>query len=243
MNDSLLRINRYLALCGLGSRRECESIVLEGRVAVNGTQVETLSFKVDREKDSVSVNGTKVKPSEEHLYIMLNKPPGYVVSRDGEGLKSVYELLTGQPKNLAYAGRLDTASEGLLLFSTNGEFINRLTHPRYGFSKIYLVTVDSPLSEAARQTFRRGIRLEEGMTLPAQIEAIAPGGTQYRIILHEGKNRQIRRMMEALGVKVLRIRRVAYGNLTLGNLKSGLFRHLTENELRKLKRDLKLPLI
>lgn len=239
---SAVRINRFLSSCGLGSRRECEKYVLGGRVSKNGRTIVSLSEKIDIETDKVSLNGKPIQPVEKQWYIMLNKPAGYVVSREGQNQKSVFDLLPGLPKNLAYAGRLDTDSEGLLFLTTNGDLINRLAHPRYGISKVYLVTTDRLLSEAEMRRFRQGLPLEEGMTSPAQIDCIDRERRRYRIILTEGRNRQIRRMMECLFARVKDLTRVAFGLLTLGNLKQGAWRHLTRNELWKLKRDLGIAL-
>ena len=239
-SENKIRINRFLAKCGLGARRNCEKFITQGRVTVNGTVVTALSFQVDTEMDKVEVDGKAVAPLEKEFNIILNKPKGYVVSREAQGGKSVFELLKGFPKNLQYAGRLDADSEGLLFLSTNGDIIQALTHPRYKVSKIYLVTTDRPLSESALAAFRKGVGLDDGPTQPAQIDPIRPMPPGYRIILHEGRNRQIRRMMDALGYRVYRLTRVAFGLLTLGSLKRGDFRSLSENELWKLKRNLKI---
>ncbi|MFH0919982.1 MAG: pseudouridine synthase [Fibrobacterota bacterium] len=241
--DRLLRINRFLSQCGLGSRRECEGLVRHGVVTLNGTVVKDLATRVNPEKDTVLVRGTPVRLLDTQIYILLNKPTGVVVSRKGYSEKTVFDLLPGFPANLSYAGRLDADSEGLLLLTTNGELINRLAHPRYEMSKVYLVTLDRPLTKESIEKFRRGVALEDGTTLPAQIDRISPTAPDYRIILREGRNRQIRRMAEALGVRVVRLTRVAFGPFTLGNLKSGAFRHLSKNETGKLKRNLKLASI
>ena len=239
-NRNSIRINRFLAKCGLGSRRACEKYINSGRVTVNGVIVTALSFQVNPDKDNVLIDGQPASILEKEHNIILNKPKGYIVSREAQGGKSVFDLLKGFPKNLQYAGRLDADSEGLLFLSTNGEIILRLTHPRYKTSKIYLVTTDRLLTEEALSHFRKGVALDDGTTQPAQIDLIRDAPPGYRIILHEGRNRQIRRMMEALGYKVFRLTRVAFGLLNLGNLKRGDFRPLTDNELWKLKRNLKI---
>jgi pseudouridine synthase len=227
-------------MCGLGSRRSCERYVRGRKVSVNDVTVTDLSFKIDPDLDTVALDGKPVRPAEKEFYLLLNKPRGYVVSRDAQGGKSVFQLLKGFPKNLQYAGRLDADSEGLLFLTTNGEMIQRLTHPSHQASKIYLATLDRKLEEKDMAAFRNGLPLEEGPTLPAQIDLIREIPPGYRVILREGRNRQIRRMMEALGRRVCRLTRVAFGPLNLGKLKSGDYRPLTKNEIWKLKRNLRL---
>lgn len=243
MEETKVRINRFLSSCGLGSRRECERYVVNGRVTLNGKPVLSLSEKVDPEKDTVLLNDKQIRPIEKQLYLLLNKPLGYVVSRDGQALKSVFELLPGLPRNLAYAGRLDADSEGLLFLTTDGEVINRLAHPRYEECKVYLALLDRDLSVEQLGRFRQGLGLEDRMTRPAQIDKVLGEVPHlYRVMLKEGRNRQIRRMIGLIGAQVRGLRRVAFGGLTLGNLKSGAWRHLSANEVWKLKRDLKLSL-
>jgi len=240
-NDSKIRLNRFLSSCGLGARRSCEKIILAGRVAVNGNTTHDLATRVDPEQDVVFVDDKQVEPIQEEVTLLFNKPRGYVVSREDEGEhKNIFQILKGFPRNLNYAGRLDAFSEGLLLLSTNGELINRLTHPRYKVTKVYLVTTERRLTPAELTQFRTGIELEEGVTLEAHIDALDPVKPEYRIILSEGRNRQIRRMLESLGTHAKTIRRVAYGPLLLGNLKPGDYRSITSNEWFKLKRNLKL---
>ena len=238
--DNSVRINRYLSMSGLGSRRSCEKYIRGRKVSVNNSIITDLSFKIDPDKDAVLLDGKPIRPLEKEVYLLLNKPKGYVVSRDAQGGRSVFELLKGFPKNLQYAGRLDSDSEGLLFLTTNGEMIQRLTHPSHKESKIYLVTVDSLLTLEALAAFRRGLQLEEGVTQPAQIDLLHDKPPAYRIILREGRNRQVRRMMEKLGHRVFRLTRVAFGPLNLGKLKSGDYRQLTKNEVWKLKRNLKM---
>ncbi|MBL8029611.1 MAG: rRNA pseudouridine synthase [Fibrobacteres bacterium] len=237
-----IRINRYLALCGFGARRVCEEMVSAGRVTVNGEIVRDLGRRIISGKDEVLVSGKTATPIEEHLYIIVHKPRGYVVSHRGfPDQKTVFELLPKFPKNLNYVGRLDEESEGLLIMSTNGDFINKMTHPRYGYGKVYLVTVTRALSGSELNSFRTGMEIDEGeRTIPAQIEPLEGRASAYRVILHEGKNRQIRRMMKVFGIGVIRLTRVAMGPVNLGNLECGSWRKLTTSELGKIKRDLKL---
>jgi pseudouridine synthase len=234
----LIRINRFLSMCGLGSRRSCEKYVVQGKVKINGKAVTSLAQKVDPEKDRINVKGNILKPREKHVHLILNKPRGYVVSRKRYNKKNVFDLIRGFPKDLTYAGRLDIESEGLLFLSTHKDIVERLTHPKHKVSKIYIVGTDRELTGRQLVSFRKGIPLEDGMTRPAQIDSIKQKPPLYRIILTEGRKRQIREMMTYLGVSVETLVRVALGPLKLGNLHSGTFRHLTDNELGKLKRDL-----
>lgn len=239
-NEKEIRINRFLSMCRLGSRRECEKFVINNKIKINGEIITELSQKVDINNDTVEYNGKTIKPIFENIHIILNKPIGYITSKSNYNTKSVYSLLTGFPKNLAYSGRLDVKSQGLLFFSTNGDLINKLAHPKYKMSKIYLVKTSKILSEQDLNKFRSGIKLKEKTTQKANIDIIDPKIKLYRIILKEGLNRQIRRMLEYLDCEALTIKRVAYGPIKLGNLKPGMYRKLTKNEIGKLKRNLNL---
>ncbi|OGJ90867.1 MAG: hypothetical protein A2268_09495 [Candidatus Raymondbacteria bacterium RifOxyA12_full_50_37] len=235
-----VRLNRFLASCGLGARRQCERFIVHGLVQINGQTVTELATKVDPETDSVTLRGKDLKPITSSIHLILNKPAGYVVSCKGFGEKTVFDLLKGMPATLRYAGRLDKESEGLLFFSTNGELVNMLTHPRYNMGKIYLVTLDRTLNRKELDIFRKGVPLDDELTMPAQIDPLSDTQQCYRVIIHEGKNRQIRRMMQYIGSQVLRLQRVAFGPLHLGNLPTGAFRKLNKNEIYKLKRNLNL---
>lgn len=238
--DPKIRLNRFLAMSGLGARRSCERFIRSGRIRVNGAAVSDLGTRVDPEKDKIELDGKPVLLQDKPCHLILNKPEGYVVSRNPQGGRSVFDLLTGLPRNLNPAGRLDADSRGLLFLSTDGELLNRLSHPRFHVSKIYIVRTRTPLSAQALSTFRNGITLDDGPTQPAQIESADGSPCTYRIILTEGRNRQIRRMMEALNSPVTTLTRVAFGPLRLGRLKAGNWRHLTRNEMWKLKRNMNL---
>lgn len=231
-------------MCGLGARRNCEELILSGKVCINGEQVSDLGRKINIIADAVTVRGASVKPIDKDIHIALNKPRGIVVSRRGfPGTKTVFDLLPAFPANLNYAGRLDQDSEGLLILSTNGDLLNKLTHPRYSYHKIYLATLSRELTPGEITTFRNGMDIgEDEKTAPAQIDRLETVEGGYRIILHEGKNRQIRRMVESFGVRVRRLTRVAMGPINIGNLKSGAWRPLTETELGKIKRDLRIKI-
>ncbi len=211
-----MRINRYLAYCGLGSRREVEKLVEDRRVQVNGKTLDDLGYRVQPD-DLVLVDGKTVRPSESRVYIALNKPPGYVVSRRSfPGNPSVYELLSPEHANLGYAGRLDRESRGLVILSSDGAFIQSIAHPRQGVTKRYIVTVDASIDDADLGIMTgRGVK-DEGEVLRAiSARVIDRKEKRVEIILAEGRNRQIRRMFEALEYQVVDLQRVSVGRLSL----------------------------
>lgn len=233
------RLQKWLAYCGYGSRRACEQLIQQGRVQVNGV-VAPLGTKIDPQHDRVTVDGQPVQPPQRFVYLMLHKPRGYVTTRkDPHAPRTVMELLKDAPPNLFPVGRLDADSEGLLLFTNDGEFANRLMHPRYKLPKTYRVWVRGKPSERALQQLREGVRLEEGITAPAKVQVIRVGERQsvLEIVLYEGRKRQIRRMCQAVGHPVQRLKRIAIGNLRLPpDLPPGKWRLLTPTELQQLTR-------
>lgn len=234
-----LRLNRFLADCGLGSRRKTEELILSGKVMVNGQICTELSKTIDVEKDEVSYEGKVIKPSEEKLYLILNKPAGYVVSQKDEyDRKTVYELLPDEYRNLPYAGRLDKNSEGLLLFSNDGDMINKLTHPKNMVEKVYRVSIEPPLKRKEIQALRDGVMIEGGITQRAKVyvKSQTDEGMTLRIIIYEGRKRQIRQMIEAVGAKVISLRRVQFGPLILKDLPKGRWRPLLPAEIHFLRK-------
>lgn len=238
-----LRISHFLARAGVASRRKSEDIVREGRVALNGTVVVELGSRVDPGRDTVTVDGKPVRLEGTTVVLAMNKPRGVVVTRqDEQGRRTVYDLIPSEFARhvpaLAYAGRLDIATSGLLLLTTDGELVNRLTHPRHAVEKTYHCSVDAPLSEDDLKRLREGIDLGEFRAQPCEVRPASIGGAgfQYELVLREGKNREIRRMMEALGRRVARLRRVAVGKLDLRSLRlpEGGVRALSPSEIRKL---------
>lgn len=229
-----MRINRYLAYCGLGSRREVEKLVVERRVQVNGRILDDLGYRV-QPNDLVSVDGRSVRPARSRVYIGLNKPRGYVVSRRSfPGNPSIYELLPAEHGNLGYAGRLDRESRGLVILSSDGAFIQSIAHPRQGVTKRYIVTVDSPVDDADLTIMTgRGVK-DEGEVLRAiSARVINRKEKKVEIVLGEGRNRQIRRMFEALKYQVVDLFRVSVGKLTLDKhpVKEGEFFTFSPDEL------------
>lgn len=238
----MVRLQKYMADCGVASRRACESIIESGRVLVNGSPA-SLGQSVDPDKDKVTLDGKLLSMQKKHIVVMLYKPRGVVsTSEDEKGRKTVQEYVKDLPYRLYNVGRLDLNSEGLLLLTNDGELANQLMHPRYGVSKTYRVVCDGTLSAGEIALLTNGVELEDGLTAPAKVTNIrrsTTGGTAFSITIHEGRNRQIRRMLEAIGHKTLRLKREAYGPLQLGSMKPGEWRILNEPELDALKKQIK----
>ena len=232
----LVRLQKYLAEAGVASRRHCEELIECGRVSVNGHLVSTLGSKVDPERDAIAVDGKPVV-IERKVYIALNKPAGFLcTSHDTHGRQRAVDLLPRLLPRLYTVGRLDKDTEGLLFLTNDGTFSLRLTHPRYKMSKTYLVEVEGEVKSAEIARLLRGVR-SEGELLHAekifQVHA-RNNTTELRLVLSEGKKRQIRRMMAAVGHPVKRLVRLAVGPVELGNLATSQWRHLTHEEVFKL---------
>lgn len=234
-----MRLQKYMALCGVASRRKSEKIIAEGRVSVNGKVVDFAGCQVD-EHDVVTVDGRKITP-EKHEYILLNKPAGIVsTSEDAHAPKKILDLV--QSKNRLYSvGRLDKETEGLLILTNDGDLTFRLTHPSHEFVKTYECTVKGHLSGEDLARLRGGvvIETEKGSykTRPAGVEILNSkrGSTRLLVQIAEGKKRQIRKMLQAVGHPVTALRRTAIGRLRGDNLKPGEWRHLTDEEIAYLK--------
>lgn len=232
----LVRLQKFLADAGVASRRHCERLILDGNVAVNGRTVQLLGTKVDPDEDSVTVDRVKVKPKKK-LYVALHKPPGYICSRfDPMERPSATDLLPLEWKNLYSVGRLDFRSEGLIFFTNDGDFSLKLTHPRFGVAKKYLVTVKGSIDSSLIQRTVTGVFVdgEKLKADKARILRTKPSHSLVEVILGEGKNREIRRMFEALGVEVERLQRVQIGPIKLAELPKGKWRTLTETEIKSL---------
>ncbi len=231
-----MRLQKYMADCGVASRRASEELIQNGRVTVNGSPA-VIGMSVE-ESDVVLVDGKRIRPEQKRIVLMLYKPRGVVsTSSDESGRKTVQAFVSELPYRLYNVGRLDLNSEGLLLLTNDGELCNHLTHPRYGVEKTYRVVCDGTLSASEIATLTNGVMLEDGITAPAKIANIrrsTTGGTAFSITIHEGRNRQIRRMLEAVGHRTLRLKREAYGPLKLGDLKPGEWRILSEEEIAAL---------
>ena len=233
-----MRLQKFMADCGVASRRACEQIISDGRVTVNGVPAQ-LGMSVE-ETDDVRLDGKRLSLQQKRVVLMLYKPRGVVsTSSDESGRKTVQAFVSELPYRLYNVGRLDLNSEGLLLLTNDGELANRLMHPRYGVNKTYRVVCDGTLSASEIAALTNGVELEDGLTAPAKVANIrrsTTGGTAFSITIHEGRNRQIRRMLEAVGHRTLRLKREQYGNLRLGALKPGEWRYLSEEEIADLYR-------
>lgn len=228
-----MRLQKYLADCGVASRRKAEEYILQGLVKVNGKTIDELGYKVDPATDQVSFKGKKIQPSAKHTYLLLNKPAGYLSTcADTHERKTILDLLPTNNR-LFPVGRLDKETEGLLIVTDDGNLTFKLTHPKHHIEKEYLVICKGELPQEKKSQLEKGIMLEGKKTAAAKIaiKKISPQETTLQITIHEGRKRQIRNMFEIIGHKVHYLKRVRIGHLKLGNLPSGQYRHLTEKEL------------
>ncbi|MBQ7597540.1 MAG: rRNA pseudouridine synthase [Clostridia bacterium] len=231
------RIQKYLSACGIASRRKSEELILAGKVRVNG-HVATLGDKIDPKRDTITVSGKRVVRQKHFTYLMLNKPRGFITTmQDERERKCVASLVENAPAHVFPVGRLDKDSEGLLLFTNDGDFANALTHPSKHVPKTYRVTVRPSVSETQLTALTQGVIIDERKTAPAEVRVITSEENRVvlEIILYEGRNRQIRKMCEQVGLQVARLRRIAIGSVKLGMLKTGDWRELTEDEVRRLE--------
>lgn len=236
MNEKM-RLQKYLARCGIASRRHAEQMIREGRVRVNGKIVTEMGATVSA-GDRVECDGKPAIPEEKPVYIMLHKPRGYVTTvSDPQGRKTVMDLINGIPERVYPVGRLDYDTTGLLILTNDGDFAYESTHPGHEVDKTYLAEVEGIPSEDALQKLRRGVMLDSRPTSPAKVELLERKrhSAVLRITIHEGRNRQVRRMCEAVGYPVRRLERIAIGGLTLGGLKPGQWRYLSASDIRKIK--------
>ncbi len=237
VSDDKIRLQKYMADCGIASRRKSEELIASGKVKVNG-KVASIGDKVDPKKDKVSVEGQAVRAETEFRYIMLNKPRGFITTMSDErGRKCVAELVSDVGVRVFPVGRLDKDSEGLLLLTNDGEFANNLTHPSKHVPKTYRVTVRPAINEEILNHLMTGIMIDGKTTLPAQVKVLTqePDRVVLEIVICEGRNRQIRKMCEAEGLTVARLKRTAVGPVKLGMLKQGAWRDLTPQELKSLR--------
>lgn len=231
------RLQKIIAAAGITSRRAAEELILAGRVAVNGSVVTELGAKADPTTDQITVDGALVKPAETLYYVLLHKPAGYVTSlKDPQGRQLVTELVTEVNARLYPVGRLDYNSEGLLLLTNDGAWANRLMHPRHQVDKEYHVRVRGKVDQQQIKRLNDGIELEDGPVSGATVRLLKTDQNNdwLSVTIREGRNRQVRRMCAAVGLSVVRLRRIRYGNLTLGGLKPGEYRLLTAQEAAEL---------
>lgn len=235
---TVMRLQKFLAGAGVSSRRKAEDLISAGKVKVNGEVVTELGTKIDDAKDVITVSGKKIE-SAETIWIALHKPRGYLSTRkDPEGRPTVYDLLPPALHTLFYVGRLDLDSEGLLLMTNDGDTANRLLHPRYEVERVYEVLIRGELKPDRIERLLEGVELEDGIARAENVKVlgVTRNEMRLRLTLREGKKREVRRMLWAVGHKVLRLKRLSYGPIKLDRLPEGKWRKLSEDELARLAR-------
>lgn len=231
------RLQKYMADCGIASRRKCEEIILQGRVKVNNALVKELGVKIDRDIDKVYVDNKLISAEENKIYIALNKPTGYLSTvEDDRGRKTILDLVKVQER-VYPIGRLDNDTSGLILLTNDGDVYNRVIHPRKEVNKIYIAEITGSPTEEEIKRFCSGIDIGDYITAPAKLMVLEElkFGCRAEITIHEGKNRQVRRMCEAINHPVTALKRKAVGRILLGNLKEGTWRFLNKSEIDYLK--------
>jgi pseudouridine synthase len=241
--DGTVRLSRYVAQAGVASRRAAETLITEGKVRVNGKKVVELGVKIRPGKDLVDVDGRRVQP-EEALYLILNKPKGFVTTvSDPEGRKTVMELLPrGLPSHVVPVGRLDFYTEGVLLFTNDGDLAAGLLHPRGHVEKIYHAKIRGKVTELQLERLRAGVRVEGRRTLPAKVDRLHFTGTHTWLLIsiREGRSRQIHKMTDAVRLQVIKLARVAFGGITFHGLRIGESRELSSAEVDHLRAQVKI---
>ncbi len=234
-----MRLNKFLASCGAASRRGADELIASGRVRVNSIVVTELGKMVETDNDTVTLDGKKVEPASKMTYIMLYKPKGCITSlRDEKGRKTVYDYLDVEVPHLVPVGRLDYDTEGLLLLTNDGELVNRLAHPSGEVPKSYLVRAEGEFPEHILAKLRKGVEIDGVKTKRSKVKLLEQGEKEAKLLvtITEGRNRQVRRMFEAVERNVVFLKRVAIGDLRLGGLARGAWRYLREEEVEYLKR-------
>lgn len=232
-----IRLQKYLAEAGVASRRKAEALIQEGRVFVNGVVVTEMGIKVSQE-DIIEVDGKKVKKEDRRIYIMLNKPVGYVsTAKDQFSRPTVIDIIQGVEERIYPVGRLDYDTSGLLILTNDGALTHKLTHPSHELKKIYMAEIQGIPDKDKLDNFRKGLKIEDYITAPADISIIKKkqDTSIVEISIHEGRNRQVRKMCEAIGHPVKKLKRIAIGRISLGDLEEGKWRNLTPDEVKSLK--------
>lgn len=233
-----MRLNKFLSNSGVASRRKCDEIILSGVVKINGKVVKELGSVINEKKDRVTVEDRVITLPSSFVYIKLNKPKGYACSAaDEKGRKTIYDLVKCDER-LFSIGRLDYETEGLIILTNDGDFANRVAHPKYSLEKEYRVTIEGEVKESELAVLRRGVVVDGERMPSAKVEWLSyeNGFTKISVVIDEGQNRQIRRMIEAIGREIKLLKRVRIGGVKLGGLKRGEYKDLTEDELNLLVR-------
>lgn len=235
-----MRLQKYLASCGVASRRKCEELILNGKIEVNGSTVFELGTKVNPDKDEVKYNGKVVKLEDEKIYILLNKPIGYVTTAKEQFGRDMVLDLVKVNKRIVPVGRLDMYTSGALILTNDGDFVNKLTHPSHEIDKTYNVTLKGIVSKEEIEKLQNGVEIDDGyVTKPAKVKILKIDEekkiSRIQITIHEGKNRQVRKMCEAVGKRVLALHRCKIGTLDVKDLKLGEWRYLSKREVESFK--------
>ena len=236
-DDGLIRLQKLLAQSGVASRRKCEELMLAGLVVVDGEVVTRLGTKVDPRTAVIRVDGKRLPPVSEHVYLALNKPRGVVSTMsDPEGRRTLQDLVSERSERLFHVGRLDTDTSGLILLTNDGDFAHRMAHPSYEVDKTYVAEVEGEVTKATIRTLLEGVTLEDGPVTVSRARMVtsAPGKSVVELVIHEGRNRIVRRLLDHVGHPVRRLTRTAIGPVGLGGLKGGEVRDLTLDELGEL---------
>ncbi len=235
-----MRLQKYLASCGVASRRKCEELILNGKIEVNGSTVFELGTKVNPDKDEVKYNGKVVKLEDEKIYILLNKPIGYVTTAKEQFGRDMVLDLVKVNKRIVPVGRLDMYTSGALILTNDGDFVNKLTHPSHEIDKTYNVTLKGIISKEEIEKLQNGVEIDDGyVTKPAKVKILKIDEekkiSRIQITIHEGKNRQVRKMCEAVGKRVLALHRCKIGTLDVKDLKLGEWRYLSKKEVESFR--------
>lgn len=230
------RLQKYIAKCGAASRRKAEEMIFEGRVKVNGKVVESI-VTIDDETDVVELDGRVIKPEKNIVYIMVNKPTEVITSAKDQFYRKTVLDIVDVKERVYPVGRLDYDTSGLLILTNDGDVANRMTHPSHEVNKVYAAEIIGIPTKEEMDAFEKGLRIEDYITSPAKISITGSTGDKafVEVTIHEGKNRQVRKMCEAIGHPVLNLKRIAFGKLKLGKLKPGEWRNLSESEIEYLK--------
>lgn len=231
----MMRLQKFLAISGVASRRKAEEIIASGRVSVNGNVIKEMGVTIDEDRDKVTVDDMPIKPEEKKRYIILNKPKGYITSMsdqfDRPDIKTLVEEI---PERVYPVGRLDYDTEGLIILTNDGEFANAIAHPKKSIDKVYIAKIKGTFNEDVADKLRSGVVIDGRMTSPAKVEIFKNEGniSEVRVAIHEGRNRQVRKMFEAVSCRVVDLRRTAIGGFMLGNLPRGSWRDFNDAELK-----------
>lgn len=237
-----MRINKFIAASGVASRRKAESLVLEGRIRVNGEVIQDLSYQVDEENDRVTFDSEEISVrNEKPVYIMINKPEGYITSvKDQFGRKSVSDLVSDIKERIYPVGRLDYETSGLLIMTNDGDLTYKITHPKHEMDKVYIASVRGMISQEEKHNFENGLKIEDYITSKAKLKVIKydkdKNYSVCKVTIHEGKNRQVRKMFQAINHPTMNLKRVQVGKINIGNLEIGKYRELTRDEVDYLKK-------